>query len=364
MTRRYSMGRPTMLAAALALATALASSARAQADRPETILALRRLLVAHDFAQLDSTLTERLQQSRSAPGNESRYVYAFDAFSTKDSTYRPHFDAWVTARPASTHALVARGAFFIDMAWRDRGEKWARETPDVQVERMYAWLRLAAADIVAAIRMEPTNMMPYTEGSEAARMTGDGEAERRFVTRALAIDSANFTVRLAHLEALRPRWGGSNEELDLFADDAQRLAVANPRLPVLLGFRAAERARDLHEDDQYEAALAEYDTALSHGDFWRYRVGRGLTLRMLERPERALVDFNRAVAQRPGNADALAWRAVAYADLARIEEGEARERLLQRAHEDLRIARELDPTEHTISWAMTHYPELGRAGAP
>jgi hypothetical protein len=335
----------------------LSQSLEAQSGRPEDILVLRRFLGAHDFVRLDSALAARQRAARGRPDREQEYVYAYDAFD-RDSTMRVHLDAWVAARPSSPWALQARGTNFFVRAGAARGRQWASETTPEQLTAMYAWLKLAVTDAEAAVRLDSTDMVAWGIMLDAARLGGDEPAERSLLARALAIDPTTLTLSIRHMHALQPRWFGSDEEMEAFAAASQRYAAQNPRLRALLGYRAFLRGEDLVGEDVQHKAIAAYTEALSHGDFWSYRRERGEMYMRTDQPEKALVDLTRTIRERPGQADALAWRAYAYASLAEAQVGAARDDLLRRGADDLRLALALDPTESMAEWARETYPEL------
>lgn len=338
----------------------VSQAAGAQSDRPADILALRQLLVAHEFVRLDSALSARRLDARRSPALEARYVHAYDAFAVADTTLRPHLDAWIAQQPASPHPPLARGELFIELARRARGGGWASDTKEEQFARMRDWLRLAVADASVAVRLDSTDVMAHAIVMNAARLDGSAEARQRVVDQALALERASLALRAQHMMSLRPRWGGSEEEMDAFAEAAQQHVAENPRLRVLLGFSAWDRGEGLWEDDQYQAAAVEYTKALSYGDFWRFRLARGWVYVTMHRPEQGLVDLNRAIAERPGIAEALAKRAITYDILAYPKEGPEREALMGRGLDDLAMATSLDPADPFVVWTRKNYPELIR----
>jgi tetratricopeptide (TPR) repeat protein len=253
------------------------------------------------------------------------------------------------------------------MAAQARGSRLASETSEKQFARMQTELVAATDDAIAAIRLDDSDPYGFALIVSAARMGGAEQLERRALENGLRREPASFTLRVGHLDALRPRWGGSFEEMDAFAAAAQQHVRKNPRLRVLLGFSAYERGEVLSDNRQFEEAIAAYTTALSFGEFWRYRMARGESYSHARQYDRALVDFNHVIAERPGSARALAWRSVTYTNLARLSAHDrARGNLLWRAREDLRVATELDPADDTVAWLRTNRPELlaGDASRP
>lgn len=81
------------------------------------------------------------------------------------------------------------------------------------------------------------------------------------------------------------------------------------------------RGREHRNAGAYEAALADYNTALAHDpDYERAVQGRGLTYERMDRYEEALNDYNRAIELKPDDADRIAGRGAIYAQLNRLDE--------------------------------------------
>jgi tetratricopeptide (TPR) repeat protein len=344
-----------MLLAALLVAAPVA----AQPGRPAELVELRRMFLADQFERLDSALLSRQRDVRLAPDREQRYAYAYDAFDGADTLVRPHLDRWVAAQPRSARAWVARALHSGFMASEARGGGFASETTNSQIAAMERWLDLALEDATQALALDSAEVVAQGIRIDAYRLRGDVVEEQRAIDDALRHGPLSLAVRIRHMESLRPRWFGSRggSEMEQFAQEAQRGSEINPRLKVLLGFPAFDRAITLEEDGQQEAALTEYGRALAYGDFHRYRYRRGRLHMRLDEYEQALADFNRAVAERP-SAPYVIWRAIAYYNLSTRKTAVDEEMLTRRALEDLRWALELDPDDPDVRWVVEQRPRL------
>ncbi|MER6274019.1 tetratricopeptide repeat protein [Streptomyces sp900105755] len=114
------------------------------------------------------------------------------------------------------------------------------------------------------------------------------------------------------------------------------------------------RGREHRDTGAYEAALADYNTALTYDpDYERAVWGRGTTYWLMGRHQEALHDYNRAVELKPEDADRIADRGEVYAQLNRLDE----------ALTDLTHAIQLDPNRAwTIASRGSVYLSVGRYG--
>jgi len=342
-------------------ATTVVAVERAPSASPGTplqMLALRQMLVQRDFTALDSALASRAALARANPLNENQYVYAFDVFAAPDSALREHLDAWVAHDTLRAFARAARGAYFVARGHRARGTKSADATSAAEWQSMHEWLLLAGVDALAAIRLDPSDVMGHSVVIGIAHLSSSDSTDSLAMRDAIRRQPSSMFMRMQYMGNLRPAWGGSLEALDAYAASEQSAVALNPRMPVLLGMSDVERGEDLDGDNQSQAAVAAYSSALSHGDFWRYRMRRGRAYYFMNEPDKALADLNRAIAERPASVEALTWRALAALLASHQLEGAASESLLRRAREDMRLATVFDASHATVVWARKQLPEL------
>ncbi|MFI1607771.1 tetratricopeptide repeat protein [Streptomyces griseofuscus] len=177
-------------------------------------------------------------------------------------------------------------------------------------------------------------------------------------------DSIHETVQACdHGEATQRRWAQTltqaghdtnthtltqlGENLQDAGTDASFLVaaltqlLANPAITTTARTLAhAIRGREHRNAGAYEAALADYNTALTYDpDYERAVWGRGMTYWLMGRRQEALIDFDRAVELKPEDAENLASRGALYGRLHRYDE----------ALTDLNHAIQLNPED---AWAI------------
>lgn len=329
-----------------------------QSITTEELLALHSALLAEDFPQLDARMTWHQDSARLDNSYEIRYAAAFNVFSTPDPALHPHLDAWVAAEPKSGLARLARGAHSVAMGIEARGTQYATETPAKKMEAMGAWFRIAYQDLQQASEGNAGNVMTRYVFLELGRYTARNEVLRKMLSEGLGENPGSLILREEYAFSLRPRWGGSAEEMDAFADESDSAAKLNPRVRLLHGFVAYDSAVTLKSAKQYDAAIEMFSNALAFGDYWLYRMGRADAYRRAQRYDEAIADYDTALIQLPALTEARAGRAALTARLVRRRRGAEGEEMLRRAKLDMCIAAELDSTNYDLKWEVEHEPEL------
>jgi len=333
----------------------------------DDVLAIHYLLLADDYPRLEDRLVWSLDSARLDTGYELRYRAAFGAFVSADPSRRPHLDAWVANQPRSAVARLARAAHLLASGDQARGEKFIDETSEQQIREMREWYKLAATDISAARSLDSTNLIAHWLAIQMAMHGSSSDVPRAILDDGLRMVPGSLLLRWRYAFALRPRWGGSMDEMLDFADESDSASTVNPRLRLLRGMVPYDSAIVLLHDDRDEEAIAMFTKALSYGDFFLYREDRGALYRSMKRYEEAIVDFESALAQVPALSGARTKRAASLYWLSRQRTGPEAEELLRRAKRDACIAAELDATDENVTRLVDKIPALRPAsmgGAP
>jgi tetratricopeptide (TPR) repeat protein len=338
---RSSISRATALLAALLAAPvagcgpgeskSAASADTASAPAPADLTALLRRdhgarplaqaevftwLSSHEFAELERQI-DAVQASFEAGAAEERFaVNAFAAFRSPDASLLEHLDAWVAARPASYASRAARGLFLAESGWRARGTPGSSDVPAQAVPKLH---RAALEDLRAAVAARPGLMLGYGEIIRIAAAAGDRTLAAGALESALQAYPQSYWVRSAYMELLRPRHGGSHEQMAGFARDAQQQLRKNPRLVLLGAGEFTDRGETALLAKDCESAIRSYTEALGYGPDLDALRGRGRCLAELERDGLALRDFDAVLLIEPDSAEVLVRRGRIYRKLERIE---------------------------------------------
>ncbi len=295
-------------------------------------LRLRALLRHRQFAELDSEIEDYQTQFEADFRKENWVAAALEAFRIHDPALQAHLNEWIRARPTSFAAYAARGEYFNDLGWAARGTKFAKDTSPEQFREMERHHKRSRADYEKAIALRPRLVAAYQGliGIGSPNSASD-KLMAGWLSRALAACPDCFYVRTVYLRGLQPRWGGSYELMDRFADEAARQS-SNPRIRVLAGFAAEDQCHVASDEDDTKA-LSLCNQAVEHGDSAPFFALRGLVRGNLKDMAGAIEDYDRALDISPQHVKALARRG---SKLAESKEWDCSER-------DLVLAHRLDP---------------------
>jgi hypothetical protein len=204
------------------------------------------------------------------------------------------FDRWVQTYPRSYAALLARGTYCYRMAWFVRGDRYLDATTAQRIDAMTNWLDRSRPDLVASLKLTARPYLSTLYLLNVATLQGTAAERRHWYEAGTAIDPSNALVRLRYMFGLRPRWGGSYQQMQDFLQqgEAQHLP------PALLA-----RLNMLIHTDLAEDAMWAADTRKTF-DEWQQVLKLAVAAR--EEPStEALIGFTRAAQDlnRPADAE-------------------------------------------------------------
>jgi uncharacterized protein len=308
-------------------------------------LAVRRLLTSRKYDSLGAVLSAYSDSVTQDYRLEYRLFDAYDAFDAPIQSLEPLLDEWVTERPQSAPARLARGVYLAARGWNARGYAFAARTSRAQFRQMDSFFARAKVDYLAGMRLDPRSIVPYRGLMKMDKTENDDETMRQLLDQGLRIQPYSFRLRAVYIQAILPRWGGSYKAMTEFAEECAPYAARNPRINALAGFVDYDRGRVLEKAGKKAEAIKAYGRALSHGDFWQFRYERGDLYFHADRDKEALEDLNKAVGQNPQDADALYDRSWVSYDLGFHSKGDARSAYFAQAYDDIVLSVALDPTD-------------------
>ena len=220
---------------------------------------MQKLIQSGQAAELDQRLAATLVAQQTQPGARGLLDRTFELAFDGSFDQRSTLDAWKRDSPKSAFAYAASGLSYERMAHVARGSALIANTPAANQESMSRLLQQADADLQQAVVFDP-KMMPAYAAMILVGGHGRGDDYTDLaIKRALAADSANFSIYDAMLWKAQPKWGGSMQAMARVAADAQKAAGANPLLTVLLEkVPAYDRLDDC--ECHTEADLSTYTT--------------------------------------------------------------------------------------------------------
>jgi tetratricopeptide (TPR) repeat protein len=229
-------------------------------DRVSVLQALR----ARRFADLDAALREVSGQALENPAVFDEVEWnAFRAFDIADPGLEEPLDAWVSEHPESAVAFAARATYRLARGWRERGNRFARDTADAAFLEFEKWRRSSLADSQRALELDPQLAAAWRERIAALGARGYGPDFERAIHQAIEIVPDSYRVRSMAMNFLRPRWGGSYELMDRWASLAMTRAKRVPRMARLRSRAALDRADVAEGERDFQRATAWVRDALA-----------------------------------------------------------------------------------------------------
>lgn len=309
-TSAVSFVAPAPLPSGLPLAGPEGNAADGRPRQHVDRAALRSLLHHRRFADLTRYLEQLQAEFEADPAREAWPMDAADAFASAEPELLEPLGAWVEASPESFAPRLARAAHRNAVAWARRGGKWAKDTPGEDVSSAQDAATRALVDAERALALRPRLVAAHRLRLLTLRLGPAGKAQEEAVQQAIAGCPSCFQVRVAYLLGLAPRWGGSYAAMEAFA--AASADPSNPRLRLLRGYVDWDRAQMLRYEKKFDEALAAIERATALGDHWEFLQERAAIAQAQGAPDRALPDFDRALALRPGHPQLLAARGWAH----------------------------------------------------
>ena len=319
---------------------------------------LAALVVDGAFDELEALLTELAGRTAQEIRWEAHLVEAYRAFERTDPVFTDQLVRWRATRPeaAAPHFAVARHE--LAQIWRMRQRGGLPPTPNeayageerllVMGDAAYANLLRAREATERGRAADPDAYIGLHLELELAQQTGWTPRTPALLREALARYPTSALLREQAVMASVPGWGGTVEMVRRIASDAAPLASENPRLALLPGFEAHDRARVSRLFRDNPEAMAAHAEALAAGASAEFHLARATTLAAVHDYVRATEDLNEALAIRPQHPLALQLRGVSLYEIAFHAPLERRAELLAAAADDYALLAELDPGDRTV----------------
>jgi tetratricopeptide (TPR) repeat protein len=263
-------------------------------------IGLREYFEDQQFDILNTLFEKYQEEFETDVYNEYKIFDVCRVFRTTLPGYEDIFESWLQFSPNHYAPYLARAHYFYEYGWESRGYRFRKDTPDEQIQKMRHFFRKAVEDVNRARAIDPKLIPAYTVLLGVYNATGDEEGEFQTIETALELFPESFLMRSTYMWAIEPRWGGSYEQMEEFAKEAEEYYDLNPELTVLYGFIYSDQAKRFKSNEKYEQALNMYTTALSYGDnFEFYHARAEIYHYYLNEAEKALADVERSITFRP-----------------------------------------------------------------
>jgi Zn-dependent protease with chaperone function/tetratricopeptide (TPR) repeat protein len=310
------------------------------------------LLEQADFVELERLLGGYQRAFEADPALSTRLENAYLAFRKVPQGAEPRFNGWVGKYPSSYTALAARGSFLYFQGLEARGTRTVKDTPEENIRAMRGYLDRARVDLERSLTLAQKPYISRLTLMAIARASDSRRSERAQYLEAVKLAPQSVELRLAHMTALEPRWGGSYAQMEAFLAESRSQLKDSSAVARLAARIPADRADERQRANQYGEALKLYDEAIGLHEGAGTLCERSYVLSQLKRDAEAFADVKKALPKARDHRYCLE-RAVAVAAGA----GSAEE-----AIELMSLVIEVDPgSHHAFNQRGWRYQQQGRA---
>jgi tetratricopeptide (TPR) repeat protein len=310
------------------------------------------LIRQQQFDSLDTMFDRLAADVKRDVRNEVRFGDAFDAADRNDPELLANIDAWISKKPRSAHARVARARYHLAAAWRRRGRDYIKDTPAEKIRGMKESATKALDDAIVGLRIDSTHIEAYSIGIDVMQLAGRHDAAFQLMTRGMRMHPGTYLLPRSFVLMLWPRWGGTEDLIEQFAERAAQDSALNPRLVTLRGAVHENRANDSSLAGNQAGAVRESNKALAFGPERFYLADRGEAYYRMGAYEYAFHDLRAVVIERSQDKDALYFYGRTLVELATRARPAIRSTILDRAIEVLTLAVYLDPSRANAQTAL------------
>jgi len=313
---------------------------------------IMELIRQRQFDSLDTFFDGLAADVKLDVRNEIRFTDAFEATDRSDPNLLSGLDAWVAARPGSAHARVARGTYHLSSALRRRGSTSVRELTPATLRSIRESAKKGIQDVGAALEVDTTHLVAYQIGVGMLILGGMPDGAFAMMERGLSFHRGSYILPRMAVFMLWPRWGGSEEMMKQFAEEAARDSAINPRLVTLRGAIYEARASDSAIAGNLAGAIRELNKALGYGPDATYLADRGKLYFRMGAYEYAFGDLRAVMMERSQDREVLEFYGRTLVELAAKARPGIRPTILERAIEVLSLAAYLDPPNERVETAL------------
>jgi tetratricopeptide (TPR) repeat protein len=177
-------------------------------------------------------------------------------------------------------------------------------------------------DLRISEALDKRPLLTYLNETFIAAFEGNEPDLRALLKQSLKVDPQNVVVRLSYMGSLRPRWGGSAEQMTAFLEESRNAGLSKPKLQLLEAVIVSDGADSYKDAGDYPAAEREYRKAAALGSDACLKCLASVLLLQNKR-EDAIPVLTRVVNEYPSDDENLALRGQTYLQLGNASAGTA-----------------------------------------
>jgi tetratricopeptide (TPR) repeat protein len=284
------------------------------------------LLQNGDFQHLDKYFSGIQSRFREGQASAEELRNAFRAFYPTDRSLAPKYDAWVNKYPNSYVARVARGIYYKEIGYEERGGGYISETSEMQIAKMDDAMQKAISDFGASIKMDPKPFLSYYDMIDITSSYSGIAYTRKMYDQAILLAPTFVDVRRKYMQALEDKWGGSLEQMREFLNECKRAALPQSQLNALESMVYANAASELEQGSDHAGSESAYRKAIELGGTdCDSCLALSLSNILVEENKiaEAIPFLNRYVKDHASDNSTLEWRASLYLRIRKVPEAVA-----------------------------------------
>lgn len=194
-----------------------------------------QLIAKKDFAAIDALLSQA-EAEHEKDANESIHTLVYTLSERNDILALTQ--AWLEANPKSVFAYTIQAETYLSASYKARGYDYAAETGEEQFRQMHRHLVDAKKSAEIALSISPESAITWVALASISIIENDHELDFRVMKRAFEKDEYCAEFARFIMVDLLPRWGGSYEAMQDYAEHLKSKIPLNPML--LLPIYAAD----------------------------------------------------------------------------------------------------------------------------
>ena len=224
-----------------------------------------------------------------------------------------YLQKWRTSRPNSYIASFTLGIFYENVSRQLRGGKYAADMTAEQLAEEREYDNKAQVELESSLRLSNKPYPTYCVLIQTA--TSDRRKKGAYFRSALQVDPYSLRAWHQYLSLIRPRWGGSTEQMKSLVAEALKSPLRESEKKHLVAIEYTLQAEDAAELKRYQEAVflyrAAYQELPDKKNLWRLNKA-GEVAKNAEFVDLALTIYGQVLDIDPENADALNARGQVY----------------------------------------------------
>ncbi|HPB68168.1 MAG TPA: DUF4034 domain-containing protein, partial [Candidatus Omnitrophota bacterium] len=232
----------------------------------EQVEEVRALFKNERFGALSVMMDKYLAAIKSNPADEFLIRDFLLVFSEPSPDCERLLFKWKGTFPYNYQPYLALAQYYHQRGWENRGSRSFQGTSNEHFQKMEDCFQQAEENIQKALKMKPDLLPAYGMLISIYGVSRPDREKELITARALALFPHSYLIRKEIVSSQTPRWGGSYEQMQAVARDAEPYNRINPNMTKLYGYIFEDQAWYLKRAQQYDKAVDLLRDALAFGE--------------------------------------------------------------------------------------------------